>query len=195
MGRQKLYNRNDALASIKRCFWRTGYAATSLHDLEQATGLPKQTLYREFSSKEGMYIAALASYDREEVESAIRLLHQHDLPNLRFAALFDSLLETAETPAGRDGCFLCNAAADRTGIERIVSDAVSASLTRLRDAFAAALNASATDDHFADSLLATYVGFRSLIRNHWPMEKLRAVADEILMQIEKRQERENQLKR
>ena len=195
MGRQKLYDRNDALESIKRCFWRNGYAATSLHDLERATGLPKQTLYREFSSKEGMYIAALASYDREEIEGAIHLLRQHELPTQRFAALFDSLLEIAQTPAGRDGCFLCNAAADRTGIERIVSDAVSASLKRLRDAFSAALNASATDDHFADSLLATYVGFRSLIRNHWPMEKLRAVADEILMQIEKRQERENQLKR
>ena len=176
MARKKTYDEKDALAAIKDQFWRHGYEGASLHALENATGLPKQTLYREFGSKKGMYLAALADYERDEVRGAIRLLRAHDRPEDRVRALFDAVLEEAEGSVAGRGCFLCNAAADRTGLDEAISHSVSGTLSLLRDAMEEALDCGPADKHRADALLASYIGFRNLARNGWPVERLRAMA-------------------
>ena len=183
MGRKKLYDRGDALSSIKRSFWQNGYEATSILDLEAATGLPKQTLYREFGDKEGMYAAALADYENEEIRGAAKLLRNQGTPVERFERLFSAILEQADTQIGRRGCFLCNAAVDRSDAESAASQRITHALTRLRDAFAQAMEVDPAERHSPDSLLASYMGLRTLIRNGWPVERLRGVVDEMLLFI------------
>ena len=43
-------------------FWRRGYAATSVQDLVDGTGLGRGSLYNAFGSKQGLYEAALRRY-------------------------------------------------------------------------------------------------------------------------------------
>ena len=45
-----------------RAFWQAGYEATSVTDLERATGLNKSSLYNAFGSKEGLYLRCLDRY-------------------------------------------------------------------------------------------------------------------------------------
>lgn len=185
MGRKKLYNRDDALLAIKHHFWQYGFEATSLFDLERVSGLPKQTLYREFTDKEGMYVAALAHYQVQEVQSANRLLKTQENPKARFQALFDAILADAGSPSGRLGCFICNAAAERTNLGHQATDQVIDALGRLRSIFADALNVPSGDDYLADSVLAGYIGFRNLVRNDWPTTNLQAVANDLLSMIDR----------
>lgn len=62
MGRPKSYRRDEAVARALPAFWKTGYGGTSLKALEAATGLNKFSLYDEFGSKRGVYLACLDLY-------------------------------------------------------------------------------------------------------------------------------------
>lgn len=189
MGRKKLYNRDDALLAIKHHFWQYGFERTSLFDLERVSGLPKQTLYREFADKESMYVAALAHYQVQEVQGANKLLKTQKSPKDRFQALFDAILADAGSPSGRLGCFICNAAAERTNLGPQATAQVIKALDRLRSIFAGALNVTSDDDYLADSVLAGYIGFRNLVRNDWPAINLQSVAGDLLNLIDRRAKR------
>ena len=73
MGRPKNFDPETAIAAVKELFWLQGYEGTSLHDIERATGLAKQSLYREFGDKRGIYLAALRHYEQHEAAEAARL--------------------------------------------------------------------------------------------------------------------------
>jgi AcrR family transcriptional regulator len=45
--------------------WRQGYAATSVNDLVESTGLSPSSLYGTFGSKRGLFRAALERYDSD----------------------------------------------------------------------------------------------------------------------------------
>ncbi|KRL61844.1 TetR/AcrR family transcriptional regulator [Lactobacillus psittaci] len=59
MGRKKKYNSNEVIEAITSVFLQYGYEATSLDDLVKATGLLRGSLYSEFGSKRGMFLAVL----------------------------------------------------------------------------------------------------------------------------------------
>ncbi|MEP3050231.1 MAG: TetR/AcrR family transcriptional regulator [Erythrobacter sp.] len=180
MGRKKLYERSEALKAIKLCFWKSGFEGTSIQDLERCTGLPKQTLYREFSDKEGMYLAALADYEQTEIRESARILSQHDDPKEAFAALFAAAIAPVDTDNERRGCFLCNAAADMTGIESAIATRVEEAIDRLISVFEQSLSKrqSAKDD--ACMMLAGYVGLRVLSRGGMGSRGLNQVANQLV---------------
>ena len=60
---EKQFNKDEALDKAMQAFWMHGYEATSMQDIEVATGLRKQSLYRLFGDKHAMYLAALWSYE------------------------------------------------------------------------------------------------------------------------------------
>ena len=42
-------------------FWRQGYAAASISDLTEATGLSRSSIYQRFGDKDGLFREALAA--------------------------------------------------------------------------------------------------------------------------------------
>jgi TetR/AcrR family transcriptional regulator, copper-responsive repressor len=62
MGRPKSFSREDVLEKAMPVFWKQGFAATSLQDLEQATGVNKSGLYAEFRDKEEIFLECLRHY-------------------------------------------------------------------------------------------------------------------------------------
>ena len=62
MGRPKKFNRQSVLEKALPVFWRSGFADTSLHELEQATGVNKSGLYAEFKDKEDLFLQSLRYY-------------------------------------------------------------------------------------------------------------------------------------
>ena len=164
-------------------FWTLGYEGTSLQDLETATGLPKQTLYREFGSKQAMYLAALAAYERSEVSAAAREMDLHADPASAFAALFAMVLDGIEAEDDRRGCFLCNAAADRTGIDPLIDRHVREAMDRLRAVFTRHLGPHEDAGELGAVLLTGYVGIRILARTGIAMADLRAVAARLVALI------------
>lgn len=57
--RTKDFEPDDVADAAMQVFWRRGYAATSVQDLVDGTGLGRGSLYNAFGSKQGLYEAAL----------------------------------------------------------------------------------------------------------------------------------------
>ncbi len=50
------------MAAAINVFWRHGYAAASISDLMEATGLSRSSIYQRFGDKDGMFLEALRGY-------------------------------------------------------------------------------------------------------------------------------------
>lgn len=127
MGRPKGYERDTVVEKAQALFWAKGWEATSLHDLEAATGLNKFSLYAEFGSKRGLFLACLEAY-------VIGLL----LPVVRafdpsFPVAFLNVVADQLAAHPRLGCFLLNATQEAAGKDGEFTRWVDLTYGHLRD--------------------------------------------------------------
>ncbi|MGI9605748.1 MAG: TetR/AcrR family transcriptional regulator [Acidimicrobiales bacterium] len=61
-GRPPKFDRDEVIAAAIGAFFHSGYEATTLGDLEEATGVDRSTLYNSFGGKQGLYDLATTSY-------------------------------------------------------------------------------------------------------------------------------------
>lgn len=93
-------------------FWQRGYAATSLRDLVDATGLGAAALYHRFADKDGLFVAVLRRYAELGLRQRLARLASLPCPLSAIAALFDELVEASASDADRRGCLLVNTVLD-----------------------------------------------------------------------------------
>ena len=62
MGRLKRFDPTTVLEQTLALFWSRGFAASSVRQLEEVTDLHPGSLYHQFQSKEGLYLAVLRHY-------------------------------------------------------------------------------------------------------------------------------------
>jgi len=100
MARPKEFERESALASAKKVFWRQGYNGTTTDDLRLAMGIGRQSFYDTFKSKREVFLEVLDRYnsDRGARLSGIVQNHESALKVIE-AVLTDVSEEDAETRA------------------------------------------------------------------------------------------------
>lgn len=190
MGRPRSFEPEDALDAIKNAFWHKGYEGTSMHDIETASGLKKQSLYRLFGGKREMYLRALVHYEQNEVQAAGALLQEPGTAKERFARLFNRIVDHAIETGDRRGCLLCNASVDQAQLDPETKSSVEDAMSRVHKAFKKALAVSAPyanntrkHDKQASALMAFYFGLRVLIKSNMPdrvlRDAVRAAVEEI----------------
>lgn len=106
MTRARPYDRETALDAALVLFWRKGYQATSLKDLEAALGMRPGSIYAAFSSKEALFGLALERYFERSRDALRARLRQGPSP---LAALAGHLREIARSGTGdphRRACML-----------------------------------------------------------------------------------------
>jgi len=94
-------------------FWSAGYASTTARQLADATGANVSTLYAEFGSKEGLYLAAIEFSEREMVSRYIGALEQPDASIATIRQVLRQYPEFARADGGAPGCLLCDAAIEQ----------------------------------------------------------------------------------
>jgi TetR/AcrR family transcriptional regulator, transcriptional repressor for nem operon len=62
VARPRKFDERAVLNAVRDTFWRGGYAATSVQDLTDATGLGPQSLYGAFGSKRDLFLRILDDY-------------------------------------------------------------------------------------------------------------------------------------
>ena len=98
-------------------FWAKGFAATTLSDLEDATGVDRSTLYNSFEGKEGLYRAATAAYlDRADDELFAPLYEGTD-GIADVIEFIDRLRDNLRSGANPPGCLIVNDMACATAHE------------------------------------------------------------------------------
>ena len=108
MARPRSFDEQRVLQAVRDRFWDAGYAATSLDDLMQVSGLGKGSLYAAFGDKHQLFLRALRSYAdntaselREVIAAAPRALD-----GLRMVVM--APVSDSTGAAARRGCLMAN---------------------------------------------------------------------------------------
>lgn len=191
MGRPRTFDEHEILRRAREPFWDHGYAATSVEQLTEATGLQRSSLYGAFGDKHGLFIGAFAQYCEENMGEVRRELAGDDAG--AFARLRRHLRRKTDDPAAsRRGCMLAKVSAEMADQDAeaggLAADAYATYEAALIGCFRGAQRAGdARDDIDADAggalLLATLRGIEALGRAGHPKAALRRIADAALASI------------
>ena len=154
MARTQEFDTGRALGDARRVFWDKGFDATSIADLEAATGLGRSSIYHGFGSKRGLFDAVIQDYMDTVLRPRLGLLNSPARPgegiSSYLASLSDALVKSADQATSR-GCLLLNTAAGIAGNDEALRVLVDGYQIELREGVAAALRAA--DGTQAESLV------------------------------------------
>lgn len=137
-GRPRSYDPDVALARAIESFWQAGYAATSLDDLSEATGMNRPSLYGAFGDKHDLYLRALAHY-WEVSRRAMREALAYDRP-LREALQRVYRLALTSYLSGKGGprgCFAISTATTEAVRDAKIRTSLAQGLREIDEAFEA----------------------------------------------------------
>ncbi|MET4420861.1 TetR/AcrR family transcriptional regulator [Bradyrhizobium barranii] len=136
-GRPRAYEPDVALGKALDLFRRQGFAATSLDDLSEATGMNRPSLYGAFGDKRELYIKSYQRYREDARASMVEIFRQEMPVRQRLERIFASALNiylSGET--GPRGCFTVVTAASEAVGDPEIRAMVLDGLTELDKAFA-----------------------------------------------------------
>lgn len=188
MARPREFDEDAVVAAARDRFWNAGYAATSLSDLTDATGLARASLYGAFGDKHGLYLRVFDDYIEGAVGGVREALAGDDAGALE--RIRARLLANADASAANPrGCLLARGTAELAARDDDVAERSARAHAELRDAYADAVAAAqragdlapAADPHaLGDLLLAVDRGTEALGRGGLDAPALRALVEAAL---------------
>ena len=110
MARPRTFDESAAMDLIVRQFWARGFEATSVRDLEAATGLGMTSLYNAFGGKREVFCRALKHYSERRTQECLREIEKLDSPADRIRAFAARIIDAALDDPDRMGCLVINTA-------------------------------------------------------------------------------------
>lgn len=130
MARPRKFDEEQVLRSATEAFWNSGFAATSLDDLMQATGLGKGSLYGAFGDKQALFQRVLDGYCADATASMRdRLSGPGSSAAGRLRALFEAVAVAGGPSDPPRACLLAKSTAELAATNAGVA-------TRARQTFA-----------------------------------------------------------
>lgn len=124
----------EAIAdAAMRVFWERGYAATTVQDLVDGTGLSRSSLYSTFENKQGLYQEALRRYQAVTTAN-VELLAGPGTVTQLIRQLLMGILEDELSDPQRRGCLVANATLELAGRDEAVAELVAHNYQRLHKA-------------------------------------------------------------
>ena len=137
-GRPRQFDEFTALEQAMTTFWRHGYDGVSLDDLEVATGLARQSLYRTFGNKRELFLRALDFYGEQMIGPVVDELKADGRAIDNIHGII-KMWEAGTASPGGPGCMLVNTCSQFLGADKDVAALVLKHQGRLASAFQNAL--------------------------------------------------------
>jgi len=135
MARPLSFDKNKALVNAMLVFWYQGYEATSMKDLERATGLVPSSIYNAFGNKEAFFLQILDYYSTFVMGKRIHNYLKQDAP---IKAIYDFFITCfTDLPRGKQGmaCLLLNTTSELALHNEAIRKVLTESEQSLRDNF------------------------------------------------------------
>jgi AcrR family transcriptional regulator len=143
VARKREFDDESVVRALRDVFWQRGYTATSISDLEKATGLNRSSLYSAYGSKRQLFARATANYLSEFIYPMFAPLEAAGAGSQELAGYFLGLAEffrrTADCNA-TPGCFLLNSAVDLNALDQEAAEEVRRQRAHTKAAFLHALS-------------------------------------------------------
>ncbi|QIL78662.1 TetR/AcrR family transcriptional regulator [Diaphorobacter sp. HDW4A] len=131
--RKKEFEPDDIADAAMNVFWQRGYAATSVQDLVNGTGLSRSSLYSTFENKQALYQQALRRYATVTTANVELLAGDAPAKELIRELLLRIASDELQDPQRR-GCLIANASLELAGHDPAVAELVTHNLQRLQKA-------------------------------------------------------------
>jgi TetR/AcrR family transcriptional repressor of nem operon len=144
MARPRTFDEETVIKAALEQFRATGYSATSLDTLVNATGLAKASIYNAFGDKHALYLRAFESYCLEVVHALSRQLDgPDDAAADRLQEFIHQIADTAGTPSSPPiSCFLSKATAELAAHDPEVACVAQRTFQRIEDVLNGAVSAA-----------------------------------------------------
>jgi len=162
-GRPREFDTDAAIESAMDVFWSSGYYATSLPELLEATNLSRGSLYAAFGNKRGLFLRAL---DRYIAEALTRLDTALDPQKDALAGLRACLAEYVERTsgvAGKRGCLVVKTTMELVSHDTEVEQRIRRFFKTMETRLTAALKRAKSEGRLADGVEPATAG-RLLLR-------------------------------
>jgi AcrR family transcriptional regulator len=185
MARPRSFDTDSVLTSAMMLFWQQGYEATSIRDLERASGLTAPSLYGAFGNKEALFTAALQRYVDTVIVPAIEASTALGLSGIR--TMFNSIAD--KDPALPRGCLLAVTSCEAGELSGLPLEVLEVGLGHLRTALhnglafgiaTGLLDPTIDPSATADALVALHQGIQILYRSSPDHIDVRAIAGPVL---------------
>ena len=191
MARPRQFDTTIAIESICDEFWANGYEATSISDLEEATGLARARLYAAFGSKREMLHQSVDFYLEARIDRIFRQVDDGGIAGIvnffrTFARINNEMPERAAM-----GCLVVNSVVELGRSDPDVAARAKRYRDRIRSAFRSALQKAAEDGHL-DSDIETCVdlaymmlmGLYVTVKGGAPLTEINRLCDLAINQVE-----------
>ncbi|MEM1180126.1 MAG: helix-turn-helix domain-containing protein [Acidobacteriota bacterium] len=191
MPRRIEYDPEAFRKAVMRAFWEKGYAATSVRDLEKATGLNRRQLFRESDDKRDLFLTAMKDF--MAVSKRMYLLPLSQVGGLEtIRQVLQELVDLSSGAPQWFGCLICNTCREPIALaDSEVSGLIDSHMLSIEEAYAAALaKASDLGEVTLDSgrlrsaarrFLGIHVSLLVLVRAGTPRSVLEDIAREGLV--------------
>jgi TetR/AcrR family transcriptional repressor of nem operon len=137
MARAANYDRDAALDAAMAVFWRKGYHATSLKDLETVLMMKPGSIYAAFESKENLYLLAMKRYFEASRQGFRTEMAKAASPLSALAAQFQNYANLADGNQSRQACMLMKTLIDTKSTDPKIAGVSQDYLCQMTQEFAA----------------------------------------------------------
>lgn len=188
-GRPRTFDPGEVLDRAMALFWRKGYTGTGISDLEEATGLGRQSLYGAFGDKRELFEKVVERYAATVLRPHLRdVLEAPGSPRANLERLLEQWQEVVTAP-DFNGCLVGNCVAEMSARDPEIADVlapqleqmeawVRRALQRARDA--GEVSAKLDPKGVARAILAMSQGVSIVGRVHTDKSFVRAVVQNAL---------------
>jgi len=193
MSSQRQFDLNEALDQMVEVFWRKGYSATSIQELETATGLSRPSLYAAFGGKGQMFLAVLSRYGDRYNAHLMATLQGPGSARRALSQYFDKLAAQLSDRRLPPGCLLANSILEFGSANEATGRYVREQLAIIEGQFYQTIRRGQIEDEFsrdidprvfARLLTATAEGMALLARSDFGEEALRDIARSALLALD-----------
>jgi len=160
MGGKKQFDEEKVMDKALKLFWTKGVEATSLTDIENATGLKRGSIYNSFGDKDGLFLEVLDQNVKKIITPMAASLQSPDTREAVYGVI-DALLarfRNNELPSGcllTGTCMVYNALSET--VKRKISGQVSGLENALYNKFLDAQKSGQLSDEHDPRALARYM--------------------------------------
>lgn len=138
MSRPREFDEDRVLEQAMHAFWAKGFEATTLDDLEQATGLGRGSIYGAFGDKRALFLKAIERYLGGAIARHAARLDPDD-GKAAIVGFFAGICAEARGDVRQRGCMLTNCAVELAAHDGDVAVCVGRHLRAVEGTFVRAI--------------------------------------------------------
>lgn len=192
MARRKGFNEDKALEQAMLLFWKKGYSATSMKELEHAMGLTITSIYNAYGNKRALFEKALNYYLQHKLFRFIESLDGADSPENALKAALMEVIHLHFNPSHPGGCLVVLSILESGQHDEQSKNILRSALNLLRDRIVQRLEKDkengeitlATDTQsIANHVTVLITGMITMARAGFPQKELEKLIDDSVVAL------------